>query len=467
MKRSVALFIAIFVFVSVCLQFMPVSAAGYADSVKVVVPNEELTFSKGIEQSLSYTVLNSGGVVGAKAYIYIDGILASDQNPRYFMLFGKNNRSISFVVPTDVIKTPAHNLTLKLCMQDGSVVEDSAAISLIDTADNVNMKFAVYTPEIGVGSDFSCGVQFEFDDPSCKYAVDTSVLINGVHFAEFDQSHILAHGDIRYFAIPGEYLSQDMYQYRFEIKTGSPSSPSTNSIWVDVPVNGEMTKQAMAVTQMVNPVVITACTKRSTPAYSYSNLTGYCTNIPAGSYVAYLNPDNHNSMRSARVKTQWGGIYWVSMSDIYITTGNYVIADNLTPEQKEHFVNYKGYSSKTDYLVWVNLERQILAVFMGSKGNWKHLNCFPVATGKNNTPTPTVEHEIVYVTRWVTPEYTCYPVLALYDGYAIHNQPVSPRGYVTDSTIGRPASAGCVRMLQKDINWVHSYVPVGTNVVIY
>ena len=462
MKRSVALLTVFFVFVSVCLQILPVSAARYADGVTVVVSNENLTFSKGTEQSLSYTVLNSGSIVGARAYVYIDDILASDSNPRYFMLFNKNDRSISFVVPADVAKSPVHTLTLKLSMQDGSEAEYSADFSLIDTADNVNMKFAVYTPTLEIGGDFSCGVQFEFEDPGCKYTVDTSVLINGVHFAEFDRNLTLSHGDISYYTIPGEYLSQDMFKYRFEIRAGA-----SDGIWVDVPVNGEKTKQAVAVSHMVNPVVITACTKRSTPAYSYSNLTDYCTTIPAGSYVAYLNPDNHNSMRSARVKTQWGGIYWVSMSDIYITTGNYVIADNLTPEQKEHFVNYKGYSSKTDYLVWVNLERQILTVFMGSQHNWKYLNCFPVATGKNNTPTPTVEHEIVYVTRWVTPEYTCYPVLALYDGYAIHNQPVSPRGYVTDSTIGRPASAGCVRMLQKDINWVHSYVPVGTNVVIY
>lgn len=462
MKRSVALLVVFLVFVSVCLQVMPGFASGYADNVTAFVSDGELIFSKGRQESLSYTVLNSGSIVGAKAYVYVDGILASDSNPRYFMLFGKNDRSINFVVPADVAKSPVHTLTLKLSMQDGSAYEHSVDIGLIDTADNVTMKFAVYTPSLEVGGDFSCGVQFEFDDPSCRYTVDTSVFINGVHFAEFDRNLTLAHGDISYYTIPCEYLSQDMYKYRFEIRSGS-----LDCIWVDVPVNGEKTRQAAAVSQMVNPVVITACTKRSTPAYSYSGLTGYCTTIPAGSYVAYLNPDNHNSMRSAKVKTQWGGIYWVSMSDIYITTGNYVIADNLTSEQKEHFVNYKGYSSKTDYLVWVNLERQILTVFMGSQNNWKFLNCFPVATGKNNTPTPTVEHEIVYVTRWVTPEYTCYPVLALYDGYAIHNQPVSPRGYVIDSTIGKPASAGCVRMLQKDINWVHSYVPVGTNVVIY
>ncbi len=469
MKRSVALFTVILIFVSVCLQILPAAAAGYADGVTVVMPDGELTLSKGTWQSLSYTVLNSGGIVGAKAYVYIDGILASDQNPRYFMLFGKNDRSIGFAVPADVDKASAHTLTLKLCLQDGSVIEDSVPVSLIGAAEDINMSFMVYSTSIDVGGEFSCGVRFDFADSSCKYNVRTAVVINGTHYSEFDEVHTLSAGDIRYFNIPGEYTTQDMYKYKFEIIANPSPAPgeATKTISVDVPMNGQVSKDADIVQQMVNPVILTAYVKRNTAAYSYSNLTGYCTTIPGGSYVVYLNPDNHNSMRSAKVRTQWGGIYWVSMSDIYITTGDYVIADNLTSEQKEHFVNYRGYDSKTDYLVWVNLERQILTVFMGDKGNWKYLNCFPVASGKNYTPTPTVEHEIVYVTRWVTPQYTCYPVLALYDGYAIHNQPVSPSGYVTDSTMGRPASAGCVRMLQKDINWVHSVVPVGTNVVIY
>ena len=75
--------------------------------------------------------------------------------------------------------------------------------------------------------------------------------------------------------------------------------------------------------------------------------------------------------------------------------------------------------------------------------------------------------EYKYKTRWVTPDYTCDPVLALYDGYAIHNQPENHSGYVIDPTIGNPASAGCVRMLKKDVNWVYYYVPVGTTVVLY
>ncbi len=330
--------------------------APMAEALTVLPSQEHYVFSKSQPEILSYSVANTGSVCGAREYVYIDGILASNENPNYFLIFNKSSRNVSFNIPDTVAWEGVHTLTLRLCMQDGSVAESTAT--------------------------------FETDE-------------------------------------------------------------------------------AELVNELVKPVVLTAYVQRDTSGYSSYNLKGYCTTIPMGSYVEYLNPDSHDSLRSARVRTSWGGVYWVNMADIYITTGDYVIADNLTPEQKEIFVNSKGYESKTPYLIWVNTQRQILNVFMGSKGSWDHLATFPVATGKHYTPTPVMEHEIEYVTRWVNPSYTCYPVLSLYNGYAIHNQPVNPRGYVTDSTIGKPASAGCVRMLQKDIDWVHSVVPVKTNVIVY
>lgn len=466
MKRYIAFFL---VFISFACFNAPAFAENSDGKISIAVPEGEILLSKNTADEFSYTIYNSGSVMGAKEFLYVDDILVSNPNPNYFMVFGKTYRKISFTVPNEVIASMPHTLKIKVCMKDGTVYEKITPFCLASPAPSIEMNFMVYSQSVDVGGTFSCGVQFWFPDASLKYGITTAISLNGTRLAEFDESHTLTSGEIRYFNIPGSYATDDMLSYNFKL-TANPDpteGEGTKSISVEVPLNGDKAKQAAQVASLVNPVIITAYVTRTTSGYAYANLSGYQTTIPEGSYVAYLNPDNHNSMRAAKVRTSWGGVYWVKMSDIYITTGNYVIADNLSPQQKELFVNYKGYDSKTPYLIWVNLERQILTVFMGSKGNWQYLAHFPVASGKNNTPTPTVEHEIQYVTRWVTPSYTCYPVLALYDGYAIHNQPVSPRGYVLDSTIGRPASAGCVRMLQKDINWVHSVVPVKTNVVIY
>lgn len=222
-----------------------------------------------------------------------------------------------------------------------------------------------------------------------------------------------------------------------------------------------------SINQLIKAFQVPAMINYTTSGYQNASLTGYVTTIPKGEWVEYMNPDSSTSMSRARIRRGSGEICWVPMSAVSVSNYDYTIADNLTDTEREAFVNLNGYSSKTPYLVWVNKERQRLTVFLGYEGNWKAINTFPVATGKNQTPTPTTVCEYTYSTAWYSTGYVCRPVMYLFDGYAIHNQPTSYSGYVLDSTIGHPASAGCVRMLQKDIDWVHYYVPVGTTVVLH
>ena len=219
--------------------------------------------------------------------------------------------------------------------------------------------------------------------------------------------------------------------------------------------------------KQIKALVIPATINYRVNGYAYSSLKGYITTIEKGTVVEYMNPDNHNSMAKAKIKLPSGTVCWVPMNAVTISKKNYTIKDILTNAEREAFVNKKGYSSKTNSLIWVNKQRQTLTLFTGSRGNWKVAAVFPVATGKNVTPTPTVVCEYVYKTCWVTESYVCDPVMSLYDGYAIHNQPVNHKGYVIDTTIGNPASAGCIRMLAKDAKTLYQKTPVKTTVVLY
>jgi len=297
-------------------------------------------------------------------------------------------------------------------------------------------------------TDLSYSVTVTLPDGEEVYTRGTGY-VKGLYVPELDTYHTLRNGDVINLTIPAVYNNyyKEDFEFTYILNVNRENS--------DIPVISVSTGR-----KKINPVKI--------PAYINYNVTGSGgVYIPAGTLVEYMNPDNHNSMRSCKVKLSDGRITWIPMSSVARSDHNFTIPDDLTDYDRENFVNSMGYESKTPYLIWVNKERQRLTVFLGSKGNWKAVNTFPVATGKNATPTPTVVCEYTYKTRWVTPSYTCDPVLSLYDGYAIHNQPVNPSGYVTDTTIGNPASAGCVRMLKKDVDWVASYVPVKTTVVIY
>lgn len=69
-------------------------------------------------------------------------------------------------------------------------------------------------------------------------------------------------------------------------------------------------------------------------------------------------------------------------------TTSYAANNDYSKTTKEVWINAKGYSSNTNYLVWINRAYQHVNVFTGSKGNWKLTKSFIVGTGAASTPTP-------------------------------------------------------------------------------
>lgn len=139
--------------------------------------------------------------------------------------------------------------------------------------------------------------------------------------------------------------------------------------------------------------------------------------------------------------------------------------------KKEQFVNGQGYSSKTSWLAWVNLQNQKVYLFTGKQGNWKLEKTFICGSGSPKTPTPT---GVTYVTYrqslWDFGKYICRPVVRFYPntGYAFHSRLFKRDGTsFYDNSIGWPVSEGCIRMLDPDIQYIYDNVPNNTTVVIY
>lgn len=153
-------------------------------------------------------------------------------------------------------------------------------------------------------------------------------------------------------------------------------------------------------------------------------------------------------------------------------TTSYAANNDYSKTTKEVWINAKGYSSNTNYLVWINRAYQHVNVFTGSKGNWKLTKSFIVGTGAASTPTPVGVTTVSYKLKagWTTGTYTVRPVVGFYPGtgYAFHSRLCYP-GTDTeyDFSSGYPVSHGCVRMKHNDVNWIYNNVPIGSTVVIY
>lgn len=157
--------------------------------------------------------------------------------------------------------------------------------------------------------------------------------------------------------------------------------------------------------------------------------------------------------------------------------GNYTLAwaksHDYNQEIKTAWVNLKGYSSQTKYLVWVNLTYQRVNIFEGSQGNWKLIRECLCGSGKNSTPTIKGVFTTSYKqSAWDYGSYYCGPIVRFYgsSGYAFHSRleywPMNSDRYY-DASIGYPVSHGCLRMYNDDIWFMYNNIPNGTTVVVH
>lgn len=226
--------------------------------------------------------------------------------------------------------------------------------------------------------------------------------------------------------------------------------------------------EILRVMSIVQPMRIDATITKSCATYSNKSLGNKIGSAGAGTPVYYFD---HNEEYSAYVQFYDGSYAWIPYDCIRVSSKNFTLSGDFTNEEKETFVNIKGYDSQTGYLIWINPQRQRVNIFVGKKYEWKIYKAFTCATGANTTPTPMGTYKYTARdTAWIKPDYQVRPILYfdIYRGLAFHSRLYSPDGsQLIDSTMGRPASHGCIRMLDEDVRWMEKDMPFNTTVIVY
>jgi hypothetical protein len=156
-------------------------------------------------------------------------------------------------------------------------------------------------------------------------------------------------------------------------------------------------------------------------------------------------------------------------------TLEWAMENDYDDEDKEVFVNANGYSSETEYLIWVNLTHQRTNIFTGYEGHWDLIESFIVATGRQGSGT---KRGVTYINSrsargWYFDDFYVRPVIRFWEltgrgtSFAFHSRPYSHSGRVLDSRMGFPISNGCIRMYDEDIKYIYDNIPDGTTVVIH
>jgi hypothetical protein len=193
------------------------------------------------------------------------------------------------------------------------------------------------------------------------------------------------------------------------------------------------------------------------------------------SWTSYYHTGSTTNWESSSSVTYNAKIVTSEISSTY--TGNYSQSYNIdySNKVKENYINGKGYTSPTHYLLWVNRATQKVNVFYsetGGAGTWSLVQEFTCGTGASGSATPVGVTHITYKQYygWTTSSYTVAPVVRFYPGtgYAFHSRLYYPSSSkLKSAAIGYPISHGCVRMLTPDVTWIYNNAPDNSTVVIY
>lgn len=127
---------------------------------------------------------------------------------------------------------------------------------------------------------------------------------------------------------------------------------------------------------------------------------------------------------------------------------------------KENYVNKKGYSSKTNYLIWVNQYTLNTTIFKGSKGKWKMVRSMVCVVGKGTSDAMTSAGVFKLCRR-----DNAYGMPRVYFTWN------SRKGWGNSfhRRIGKlsrgAASHGCVRLGDSDLRYLADHCKMGTTVV--
>lgn len=218
--------------------------------------------------------------------------------------------------------------------------------------------------------------------------------------------------------------------------------------------------------------------KSSTKLYKSKSGSAVKKTLKKGTkvFIPFLNPRIDNSRIYV---TNYKG--WVKRSTLRNIKGEVALKNHKaldwTKEDKEKFINKKGYSSKTGYLVWTNQYTQRVNVFKGRKGHWKLIRSMRCTTGKWERRTAngsrlSITHHQARRDKTSETGYRYYYInLSKINGGNAFHSPAWAFGtrHCIKAVKGnlQPDTAGCTRMSVADSSYIYHNIPLGTKVIIF
>jgi lipoprotein-anchoring transpeptidase ErfK/SrfK len=210
---------------------------------------------------------------------------------------------------------------------------------------------------------------------------------------------------------------------------------------------------------LIRDAIVYGNVTQDTPAYNdYANGRKKIGEFMAGEVVEIIRD---RAFEWYLVKNSEGQEGWIPVTSLWIPDDPETNREQLPKEALEAFVNQRGLTSKTDHLVWVDIDRQLTHVFTGTQGQWTLKHTMPCSTGKNVSPTLRGIHEIAERGEWFFTERLARggQYWVQFAGpYMFHSLPMDKDRNIMDYTLLERRSSGCIRLSMEDSLWFYSFI---------
>lgn len=177
------------------------------------------------------------------------------------------------------------------------------------------------------------------------------------------------------------------------------------------------------------------------------------------------------------VGTKWyyvrygSSLGWVKGSSLDIPPEEPVNRDYLDADIIEDYANrhFPLEGEAPLQYVWVDIDRQRVYVLEDMEGEWKLKKTIICSTGKNESPTIRGNFVIQDRGEWFYSQRLGSGAMywVRFNGsYLFHSVAMNEDKQITDNTLGRKSSNGCVRMSVEDAKWFYDNVREGSGVWI-
>lgn len=165
------------------------------------------------------------------------------------------------------------------------------------------------------------------------------------------------------------------------------------------------------------------------------------------------------------IRSKEGTCGWISATALIISKDPVTNTSKLTKQEAEGYINLKKFSSASKYFLWVDISRQTVNIFEGTKEKYKLIKTMSCATGKNISPTARGTFTIQTRGAWFFTGSSGAKNWVQFNGaYLFHSVIMNENKIVKDNTLGKRASAGCIRLSVNDSKWIYDNITNGTTV---